>query len=71
MLERIPEYSEDIYPYATFHLPDQENMAGNPAIMLKPSGGNASTGIYDTKDQVGSIYIYKFFILTIKITFYF
>jgi hypothetical protein len=23
-LERIPEYSEDIYPYATFHLKDQE-----------------------------------------------
>lgn len=30
MLDRIPEYSEDIYPYATFHLPDHENMAGNP-----------------------------------------
>lgn len=29
-LERIPEYSEDIYPYATFHLPEQESMAGNP-----------------------------------------
>lgn len=29
-LERIPEYSEDIYPYATFHLPDQENLSGNP-----------------------------------------
>lgn len=24
------EYAEDIYPYATFHLPDHENMAGNP-----------------------------------------
>lgn len=23
-LERIPEYSEDIYPYATFHLKDQD-----------------------------------------------
>lgn len=30
VLDRIPEYSEDIYPYATFHLPDQENMSGNP-----------------------------------------
>ncbi|XP_044020964.1 Down syndrome cell adhesion molecule-like protein Dscam2 isoform X2 [Aphidius gifuensis] len=29
-LERIPEYSEDIYPYATFHLPEQENLSGNP-----------------------------------------
>ncbi|XP_034252481.1 Down syndrome cell adhesion molecule-like protein Dscam2 [Thrips palmi] len=29
-LERIPEYSEDIYPYATFHLPEHENMGGNP-----------------------------------------
>lgn len=27
-LERIPEYSEDIYPYATFHLPDQGNLPG-------------------------------------------
>ncbi|KAK6619885.1 hypothetical protein RUM44_006285 [Polyplax serrata] len=29
-LDRIPEYAEDIYPYATFHLPDQGNLAGNP-----------------------------------------
>ncbi|XP_033213818.1 Down syndrome cell adhesion molecule-like protein Dscam2 [Belonocnema kinseyi] len=29
-LERIPEYSEDIYPYATFHLPEQENLSANP-----------------------------------------
>ncbi|EEB19411.1 Down syndrome cell adhesion molecule precursor, putative [Pediculus humanus corporis] len=29
-LELIPEYAEEICPYATFHLPDQENMAGNP-----------------------------------------
>lgn len=25
-LERIPEYSEDIYPYATFHLKDQDKI---------------------------------------------
>nr|CAD7265840.1 unnamed protein product [Timema shepardi] len=31
-LERIPEYSEDIYPYATFHLAEQENMASNPQL---------------------------------------
>ncbi|XP_068082151.1 cell adhesion molecule Dscam2 [Anabrus simplex] len=31
-LERIPEYSEDIYPYATFHLPEHESMAANPQI---------------------------------------
>ncbi|XP_043279367.1 Down syndrome cell adhesion molecule-like protein Dscam2 isoform X3 [Venturia canescens] len=30
-LERIPEYSEDIYPYATFHLPEQENLSANPS----------------------------------------
>uniref|UniRef100_A0A1B0GIB4 Down syndrome cell adhesion molecule-like protein Dscam2 n=2 Tax=Lutzomyia longipalpis TaxID=7200 RepID=A0A1B0GIB4_LUTLO len=36
VLDRIPEYSEDIYPYATFHLPDQENMSGNPD---RPSSG--------------------------------
>ncbi|XP_017766445.1 PREDICTED: Down syndrome cell adhesion molecule-like protein Dscam2 isoform X1 [Eufriesea mexicana] len=29
-LERIPEYSEDIYPYATFNLPEQENLSVNP-----------------------------------------
>ncbi|XP_015431460.1 PREDICTED: Down syndrome cell adhesion molecule-like protein Dscam2 [Dufourea novaeangliae] len=29
-LERIPEYSEDIYPYATFHLPEQDNLSANP-----------------------------------------
>ncbi|XP_076394369.1 cell adhesion molecule Dscam2 isoform X2 [Megachile rotundata] len=29
-LERIPEYSEDIYPYATFNLPEQENLSANP-----------------------------------------
>lgn len=29
-LERIPEHAEDIYPYATFHLPEHESMAGNP-----------------------------------------
>lgn len=31
-LERIPEYSEEIYPYATFHLPEQENLSSNPAM---------------------------------------
>ncbi|CAG2061764.1 unnamed protein product, partial [Timema podura] len=31
-LERIPEYSEDIYPYATFHLAEQESMASNPQL---------------------------------------
>ncbi|EDW64533.2 uncharacterized protein Dvir_GJ22003 [Drosophila virilis] len=31
-LERIPEYSEDIYPYATFHLPEHENQSGNIAL---------------------------------------
>nr|XP_031839913.1 Down syndrome cell adhesion molecule-like protein Dscam2 isoform X3 [Nomia melanderi] len=29
-LERIPEYSEDIYPYATFNLSEQENLSANP-----------------------------------------
>jgi hypothetical protein len=28
-LERIPEYSEDIYPYATFHLKDQDKGSSN------------------------------------------
>lgn len=30
-LERIPEYSEDIYPYATY-LPNEDNLAGNPMM---------------------------------------
>lgn len=42
MLDRIPEYSEDIYPYATFHLPDHENMAGNPG---RPGSGFAAKGV--------------------------
>lgn len=36
-LERIPEYSEDIYPYATFHLPEHENQSAN--IPLSRKGG--------------------------------
>lgn len=44
-LERIPEYSEDIYPYATFHLPDQENLSGNP---------NRNC-IYESRDSEGKI----------------
>ncbi|XP_069692741.1 cell adhesion molecule Dscam2-like [Periplaneta americana] len=34
-LERIPEYSEDIYPYATFHLAEQETMAANPQLQMQ------------------------------------
>lgn len=32
-LDRIPEYSEDIYPYATFHLSDQVNLS-NTQVMI-------------------------------------
>lgn len=52
-LERIPEYSEDIYPYATFHLPDQENMAGNPSrhgVLTNPAAA-AAAGLYDSRDN--------------------
>lgn len=55
-LERIPEYSEDIYPYATFHLPDQENLSGNPNRHGVSSGnggsgaGGSGGGIYDTRE---------------------
>ena len=31
VLDRIPEYSEEIYPYATFHLAEQENHSANPS----------------------------------------
>ncbi|ALC39172.1 Dscam2, partial [Drosophila busckii] len=43
-LERIPEYSEDIYPYATFHLPEHENQSGN--IPLSYTGNPAK---YDSR----------------------
>lgn len=48
-LERIPEYSEDIYPYATFHLPDQENFAGNPS---RHGHSGQSSGVYDARDTL-------------------
>lgn len=32
-LDRIPEYSEDIYPYATFHLPDQSNLSSGHVVV--------------------------------------
>ncbi|KAI9578570.1 hypothetical protein GQX74_009144 [Glossina fuscipes] len=49
-LERIPEYSEDIYPYATFHLPEHENQSANIPLnrkgiqpMYDPRGGDDNT----------------------------
>lgn len=39
-LERIPEYSDDIYPYATFHLKDQD----------KSSNRTAQGMIYESRD---------------------
>uniref|UniRef100_A0A1I8PJY9 Down syndrome cell adhesion molecule-like protein Dscam2 n=1 Tax=Stomoxys calcitrans TaxID=35570 RepID=A0A1I8PJY9_STOCA len=50
-LERIPEYSEDIYPYATFHLPEHENQSANIPLnrkgmqptMYDPRSGDDST----------------------------
>lgn len=41
-LERIPEYSEDIYPYATY-LPNEDNMAGNPMMSRYGTTNNAGT----------------------------
>jgi len=35
----LTEYSEDIYPYATFHLAEQETMAGNPQMQMQPVFG--------------------------------
>lgn len=60
-LERIPEYSEDIYPYATFHLPDEENLTGNPIMMTRyGSTNNAGTlpisaNLYNSKNSISSI----------------
>ncbi|SPP85596.1 blast:Down syndrome cell adhesion molecule-like protein Dscam2 [Drosophila guanche] len=48
-LERIPEYSEDIYPYATFHLPEHENQSGN--ISLSHTGKSVN---YDSRLAVES-----------------
>lgn len=41
-LERIPEYSEDIYPYATY-LPNEDNLAGNPMMSRYGTTNNAGT----------------------------
>lgn len=41
-LERIPEYSEDIYPYATFHLKDQDKSSN--------SNRAAQGMIYESRD---------------------
>lgn len=60
-LERIPEYSEDIYPYATFHLPDEENLSGNPMLMSRYSGSsNAGTmpmsaNLYNSRNSMSSV----------------
>lgn len=59
-LERIPEYSEDIYPYATFHLPDEENLSGNPMLMSRYSASsNAGTipisaNLYNSRNSMSS-----------------
>jgi hypothetical protein len=42
-LERIPEYSDDIYPYATFHLKDQEKSSSN-----RPAAGL----IYESRESM-------------------
>lgn len=42
-LERTPEYSEEIYPYATFHLPEHENQsAAMVAATASASGASIS-----------------------------
>lgn len=41
-LERIPEYSEDIYPYATY-LPNEDNLSGNPMMSRYGTTNNAGT----------------------------
>lgn len=60
-LERIPEYSEDIYPYATFHLPDEENLSGNPMLMSRYcASSNAGTmpisaNLYNSRNSMSSV----------------
>lgn len=53
-LERIPEYSEDIYPYATFHLPDQENLSAAPSRHSSAANATATGGVYDTRESMSA-----------------
>lgn len=57
-LERIPEYSEDIYPYATY-LPDEDNLAGNPMMSRYGTTNNAGTipisaNLYNSRHSMSS-----------------
>lgn len=76
-LERIPEYSEDIYPYATF-LPNEDNMAGNPMMSRYGTTNNAGTipisaSLYNPRHSMSSsnkdvrIILFHFCLLTMKI----
>lgn len=53
-LERIPEYSEDIYPYATFHLPDQENLSAAPSRHSSAANATTTAGVYDTRESMSA-----------------
>lgn len=58
-LERIPEYSEDIYPYATY-LPNEDNLAGNPMMSRYGTTNNAGTipisaaNLYNSRHPISS-----------------
>lgn len=65
-LERIPEYSEDIYPYATFYLPEHENQSANIPLNRKaiqpvydPRGVDdntlSSTGVKVKRSVTGNV----------------
>jgi hypothetical protein len=50
----LTEYSEDIYPYATFHLAEQETMAANPQMQMQQVLGYKSHPVSSIKGkQVG------------------
>jgi hypothetical protein len=48
--ENIPEYSEDIYPYATFHLANQDNHHPDERQGLYEAGKRAC--IYESRYDV-------------------
>lgn len=73
-LERIPEYSEDIYPYATFHLPDQENLSAAPSRHSSAANAASTAGVYDTRESMSANQVSTRrvgFLLRSKITTYF
>lgn len=78
-LERIPEYSEDIYPYATY-LPNEDNLAGNPMMSRYGTTNNAGTipisaaNLYNSRHPISSSkdvssIDYRFYFFAVHVVF--